>query len=245
MPLEKRLLKKLMNVMYYTPMGKKGEEVLRKLFMRTLGINLLSYRDVLERGAFVFSQHAGAAVVNACFLLALERSTKSISEVDKRYFTDILYPIRTLFMVSGGRPNINLRALFHEGNSNPAYGFYRPDEQRQNMTVGPPSTEHHVIMHGPKPDVFFPRLLISAKAFPPTHSPLVEEDHHDDGMNASDPEIQPATSADLIEHVNNFLLECHINVFYQHRDDMLLLEKYIRIDPLPFLIHCALTGSAI
>lgn len=274
MPIKKRILKRLMNVIYYTSYGSDGVVILRKMLKSILSHTSLAYNDVLDRGAFVFPQHAGAAMLDACFLLALGRvvdPNSSMKESRRRYFQRLLEPVQRLFMASGGRPNINTHVLFHEGNNNPAFGFYHPPHDtvpaapQMDHSVGPPKVKHHVIMHGPD-DILYPRVLIHAKAYPPKsatttslvkldtdEAPLRSHYEHDplvlvaemmaDLVDNSSPD--PPISLDLIDHVHDFVLEYHVNVYYQHFDDVKLLERYLREDPLPFLLYCVLKGSAI
>lgn len=191
LPPEKILLKALYSIMYYTPIA-NGHKILAATFHHIIK-HQQKYADILNKTEFVFPQHSGAVMVNACFLLALERT----AAMTDSYLTKLLEPVSRLFIISKGRPNIDVRVLFEQGNTTPAYGFHgkeeddegREDDNKNNniniinknnnhinnnnslyariMKLGPPIQAHHVLMHDPNKTTYrFNNMLIRAKAFP-------------------------------------------------------------------------------
>nr|GAV93151.1 envelope protein [Chionoecetes opilio bacilliform virus] len=271
MPLDKVIQNKLAVVLFYTPAGYQGLTILQKLLER-FAYSSSSHETLFLKAGLMFAQHTGALMSHGCFLLALEivdDDNSDLSEVDRLYFKTLLEPVRRWMMASGGRPNINIRVTLHEGNNNPAFGFHGPidnDRHHQDTTSGLPRTTHHVILHDKTSKLnFSPRLLIKIKSFPPTHSAYKEEVEEEEGKRASlkqyfdqDPLMKNIetmstmlsnnvvpSSSDLIEHVNNYTMNCRISIFIEHYDDMLLFEDFVRANPLQFLIRCVLAGPSL
>ena len=241
LPLEEKVLQKLISLMYYCPIA-NGQKILRHLLDRVI---FKDYQLLLDKTDYIFEQHSGAVITVACFLIALERCVAtSITDSDRRYFNKQLKPISRLFTVSGGRPNIDVRVKFNVGNTNnPAFGYLPGSEGKEEEEMAPPNNgvslyggilssgpsvrAHHVIVHGSKMNDtpnFFPRLLIKAKSFPSQNRRQRE---------------------DVFSRIINTQLYCNLEVFNNNFTDASMLQKYIKIDPLPFLINVILRNSAV
>nr|BDT63031.1 MAG: wsv198-like protein [Trachysalambria curvirostris nimavirus] len=247
---ESRLLHRLANCLYYVPVS-GGKALLQKLYSRLVPRKFSAYEGALEESEFVFSQHTGAVAVTACFLLAIERGTL-VDNDDSSFYREVMEPVRRLYMVSGGRPNIHMRVSFQEGNNNPSYGFIDsnnsshkehekyagplratppplPSQDDHIMSLGPPEKKHHVILHDPLViDRLYPgHLLISARAFP--NQPLEGVHHH----------------TELDDMTRKAVIYCGITVCGRSHDGITNIRRHIILDPLPFIAYIVMRGPSI
>ena len=148
-------------------------------------------------------------------------------------------------------------------NSNSLYGGF--------LSAGPPVQAHHVIVHEPKEknEHFSPSLVIRAKSFPSSNTgggedsnvigrlstgieytadPLVEVIDNMKRPKAMLAERQRQGTPpveDVLSSVINTQLYCDVKVYNKNFTEMSVLQKYIKIDPLPFLVSVILRNSAV
>nr|GBG35499.1 wsv198-like protein [Metapenaeus ensis nimavirus] len=268
LPPETRLYLTLSNTLYYVPIA-NGDHILKKIFRYLVSRKFPRYEDTLNETEFVFSEHTGAVAVAACFLLVLERSiigNTVDNEQEAHFFREAVESVKRLFLASGGRPNIQVKLFFHEGNINPSYGFLNGvinDEDvgdghikstmmkappkggnlyERILLAGPPIKNHHVILHNSdkkKRSVhFFPRHLIQAKAFP---GPLIQQQQYQQQQQQQ----QQQQREELEMMIGKVTIYCSVKVFNKSVEAMESMKNYISLDPLPFLIYMCLKGSSI